>query len=109
LREVVCPVLKLREEKWTFVIVGGGKIDFFRYIKPTTPLTPFSFFFPCDFDSMTTTMKTRRGGDRSALAGLRLRRLIPLLRRHRLYRAAHVYAASPISSISLLPRPTPSS
>jgi hypothetical protein len=26
---VVCPVLKLREEKWTFVIVGGGKIDFF--------------------------------------------------------------------------------
>jgi hypothetical protein len=29
LREVVCPVLKLREEKWTFVIVGGGKIDFF--------------------------------------------------------------------------------
>jgi hypothetical protein len=30
LREVVCPVLKLREEKWTFVIVGGGKIDFFH-------------------------------------------------------------------------------
>jgi hypothetical protein len=29
LREVVYPVLKLREEKWTFVIVGGGKIDFF--------------------------------------------------------------------------------
>lgn len=37
---------------------------------------------------MTTT--TRSGGDRSALAGLQLRRLIPLLRRHRLYRAAHV-------------------
>ncbi|XP_066355249.1 uncharacterized protein [Miscanthus floridulus] len=35
-------------------------------------------------------MTTTRGGDRSALAGLRLRRLIPLLRRHRLYRAAHV-------------------
>jgi hypothetical protein len=31
LREVVCPVLKLREEKWTFVIVGGGKIDFFLF------------------------------------------------------------------------------
>lgn len=45
---------------------------------------------------MTTTMTTRRAGDRSALARLRLRRLIPLLRRHRLYRAAHVYAASPI-------------
>jgi hypothetical protein len=30
LREVVCPVLKLREEKWTFVMVGGGKIDFFH-------------------------------------------------------------------------------
>jgi hypothetical protein len=29
LREVVCPILKLREEKWTFVMVGGGKIDFF--------------------------------------------------------------------------------
>ncbi|KAG0519693.1 hypothetical protein BDA96_08G008800 [Sorghum bicolor] len=39
---------------------------------------------------MTTTMTTRRAGDRSALARLRLRRLIPLLRRHRLYRAAHV-------------------
>jgi hypothetical protein len=32
LREVVCPVLKLREEKWTFVIVGGGKIDFFHIL-----------------------------------------------------------------------------
>jgi hypothetical protein len=30
LREVVCSVLKLREEKWTFVKVGGGKIDFFQ-------------------------------------------------------------------------------
>jgi hypothetical protein len=26
---MVCPVLKLREEKWTLVRVGGGKIDFF--------------------------------------------------------------------------------
>jgi hypothetical protein len=30
LREVVCPVLELREEKWTFVKVGGGKVDFFQ-------------------------------------------------------------------------------
>jgi hypothetical protein len=29
LREVVCPVLKLREEKRILVKVGGGKIDFF--------------------------------------------------------------------------------
>jgi hypothetical protein len=29
LREVVCLVLKLREEKQTFRKVGGGKIDFF--------------------------------------------------------------------------------
>jgi hypothetical protein len=38
LREVVCPVLKLREEKWTFVIVGGGKIDFFpKYLEVSRP------------------------------------------------------------------------
>jgi hypothetical protein len=30
LREVVCPVLKLREEKRTLVRVGGGKVDFFQ-------------------------------------------------------------------------------
>jgi hypothetical protein len=30
LREVIYPVLELREEKQTFVKVGGGKIDFFR-------------------------------------------------------------------------------
>jgi hypothetical protein len=29
LREVVCPVLKLREEKRTLVRVKGGKMDFF--------------------------------------------------------------------------------
>jgi hypothetical protein len=29
LRELVCPALKLREEKWIFVKVRGGKIDFF--------------------------------------------------------------------------------
>jgi hypothetical protein len=29
LREVVCPVLELREEKRTFVKVEGGKVDFF--------------------------------------------------------------------------------
>jgi hypothetical protein len=29
LREVICPVLELREEKRTFVKVGGEKIDFF--------------------------------------------------------------------------------
>jgi hypothetical protein len=29
LREVICPVLELREEKRTFVKVGGGKVDFF--------------------------------------------------------------------------------
>jgi hypothetical protein len=30
LREVICPVLELREEKRTFVKVGGGKVDFFQ-------------------------------------------------------------------------------
>jgi hypothetical protein len=30
LREVICPVLELREEKRTFVNVGGGKVDFFH-------------------------------------------------------------------------------
>jgi hypothetical protein len=29
LREVICPVLELREEKRTFMKVGGGKVDFF--------------------------------------------------------------------------------
>jgi hypothetical protein len=32
LREVVCPVLKLRKEKQTLERVGGGKIDFFQSI-----------------------------------------------------------------------------
>jgi hypothetical protein len=32
LREVICPVLELREEKRTFVKVGGGKVDFFLLI-----------------------------------------------------------------------------
>jgi hypothetical protein len=31
LREVVCLVLELREEKWTFAKVEGEKIDFFLY------------------------------------------------------------------------------
>jgi hypothetical protein len=26
---VICPVLELREEKRTFVKIGGGKVDFF--------------------------------------------------------------------------------
>jgi hypothetical protein len=30
LREVICPVLELRDEKRTFVEVGGGKVDFFK-------------------------------------------------------------------------------
>jgi hypothetical protein len=30
LREVICPVLELREEKRTFVKIGGGKVDFFQ-------------------------------------------------------------------------------
>jgi hypothetical protein len=32
LREVICPVLELREEKRTFVKVEGGKVNFFLYI-----------------------------------------------------------------------------
>jgi hypothetical protein len=34
LREVVCPVLELREKNQTFVKVGGGKVDFFLYFSP---------------------------------------------------------------------------
>jgi hypothetical protein len=34
LREVIYPVLELREEKRTFVKVGGGKVDFFLDILP---------------------------------------------------------------------------
>jgi hypothetical protein len=30
LREVVCPVLKFREEKRIFVKIEGGKMNFFR-------------------------------------------------------------------------------
>jgi hypothetical protein len=35
LKEVVCPVLKLREEKQTLVRVGGGKVDFFLLRLPS--------------------------------------------------------------------------
>jgi hypothetical protein len=33
LREVVCPVLELREEKQTFVKVEGGNVDFFFFFE----------------------------------------------------------------------------
>jgi hypothetical protein len=33
---MVCPILKLREEKRTWVRVGGGKIDFFLQRMGTT-------------------------------------------------------------------------
>jgi hypothetical protein len=44
LREVVCPVLELREEKQTFVKVGGGKVDFFqrRMLKPASSFLLYS-------------------------------------------------------------------
>jgi len=34
LRELVYPVLELREEKWIFVKVEGGKVDFFLFVNP---------------------------------------------------------------------------
>jgi hypothetical protein len=39
LREVICPVLELREEKRTFVKVGGGKVDFFQKKNPEKQAT----------------------------------------------------------------------
>jgi hypothetical protein len=30
LREVVCPILEFREEKWTFAKVEKEKVDFFK-------------------------------------------------------------------------------
>jgi hypothetical protein len=42
LRELVCPILKLREEKRTWVRVRGGKVDFF--------LRQNSDLLSCDLD-----------------------------------------------------------
>jgi hypothetical protein len=49
LREVICPVLELREEKRTFVKVGGGKVDFFPFFEYSCSTTAnrglVDFFF----------------------------------------------------------------
>jgi len=44
LREVICPVLKLREEKRTFVKVEGGKVDFF-VLSIKKPISNVLYFF----------------------------------------------------------------
>jgi hypothetical protein len=40
LREVIFPVLKLKEEKWTLLRVRGGKIDFFGKKKSKGRMEP---------------------------------------------------------------------
>jgi hypothetical protein len=48
---MVCPVLKLRETKQTFVKVGGGKVDFFQTLLSYRKIDPLEKF-PAPFLSL---------------------------------------------------------